>query len=299
MTATAFRLELTTDPAAFLAGAADHLAADPVLTTVVASVTARAVAEDERGEPRPDHPRWWVTVRDGSEAVVGVGMRTAPYPHQAYLLPMPEEAAVALARLLHERGEAVGGVNGVLTSATAFAEETARLAGGTAEVHEHMRLWELGALVPHEAPGRLRPATVADVALATEWWNGFHAMAAEMAGRAPDARGAEAISEAELARRVEAGQVWLWEDDGGEVVHLTHANAPAHGVARIGPVLTPREHRRRGYASAAVAGVSGRLLAVGHRACLFTDQANPTSNRIYAAIGYQPVVDMVNLIVRP
>ena len=55
------------------------------------------------------------------------------------------------------------------------------------------------------------------------------------------------------------------------------------------------EERGHGYASAAVAEVSRRLLAAGHRVCLFTDQANPTSNRIYQALGYEPVVDMATL----
>jgi predicted GNAT family acetyltransferase len=36
----------------------------------------------------------------------------------------------------------------------------------------------------------------------------------------------------------------------------------------------------------------------GIRACLFTDQANPTSNKIYEALGYERVVDMANLQVR-
>ena len=31
--------------------------------------------------------------------------------------------------------------------------------------------------------------------------------------------------------------------------------------------------------------------------CLFTDQANPTSNKIYAAFGYQPVADMANPLI--
>ena len=83
-------------------------------------------------------------------------------------------------------------------------------------------------------------------------------------------------------------------DDGP--VHLTGHNLPAYGVARVGPVYTPREHRGRGYASAAVADVSGRLREAGSRVCLFTDQANPTSNRIYEAIGYRRVVDMANLV---
>ena len=60
-----------------------------------------------------------------------------------------------------------------------------------------------------------------------------------------------------------------------------------------------REHRGVGYASAAVAQVTGQILDSGTRACLFTDQANPTSNRIYQAIGYEPVVDMANFSITP
>lgn len=296
MTADPFRLELTTDPRAFLATADGLLEADPVLTTVVASVTARAVADDERGALRGDHPRWWLTVRDPAGAVVGVAMRTAPFaPYPAYVLPMPDEAAVLLARTLHERGEVLGGVNGALGPARAVAEETARLTGGSTAVQEHTRLWELGELVPHGASGRLRAATAADLPLATAWWNTFGELAAEMAGRT-SAHATETITADEMARRVGAGLVWLWED-GGEVVHLTAHNAPAYGVVRVGPVITPREHRRRGYGSAAVAAVSARIVAAGHRACLFTDQDNPTSNKIYAAIGYRPVVDMANLVI--
>ena len=39
------------------------------------------------------------------------------------------------------------------------------------------------------------------------------------------------------------------------------------------------------------------IQAEGARVCLFTDQANPTSNKIYAALGYQPVADMANLVI--
>ena len=48
-----------------------------------------------------------------------------------------------------------------------------------------------------------------------------------------------------------------------------------------------------------MAEVSARLLAQGARVCLFTDQANPTSNKIYLALGYRPVVDMANLVITP
>jgi predicted GNAT family acetyltransferase len=62
---------------------------------------------------------------------------------------------------------------------------------------------------------------------------------------------------------------------------------------RIGPVYTPPDRRRRGYASALVAAASQAALDEGRRQVfLFTDLANPTSNHIYAAIGYEPVRDV-------
>ena len=99
-----------------------------------------------------------------------------------------------------------------------------------------------------------------------------------------------------MTERISQGRVRLWEVD-GEPVHVTGFNAPSFGVARVGPVYTPREHRGRGYASAGVAGVSRELLDRGARACLFTDQANPTSNRNYQALGYRAVVDMANFVI--
>ena len=80
-------------------------------------------------------------------------------------------------------------------------------------------------------------------------------------------------------------------------MHLTGANPPSFGVARVGPVYTPPAQRGRGWASNAVAEVSRRIQAEGAQVCLFTDQANPTSNKIYADLGYRPVVDMANLVI--
>jgi predicted GNAT family acetyltransferase len=58
---------------------------------------------------------------------------------------------------------------------------------------------------------------------------------------------------------------------------------------RIGPVYTPPERRARGYAGSAVAAASRRALAGGADTCmLFTDLSNPTSNKIYAEVGYTP-----------
>ena len=289
-------LEFYDDPAAFLRDVEDVLAQDPVVTTVVSTVTQRVAAADARGEARGEHPTWWVAVREGGR-VVGTAMRTAPFPpYPLYVLPMPEEGARALARALHERGEQVTAVNGALPAAEHVADELARLTGGRGEVHEHMRLWEVTAIVSPEQPaGLLRQARAEDADLVTAWWNDFTAAADEQAGRAGEPTMVELIERDEAVRRIEEGGVWLWEDESGRVVHLTAHNPPAFAVARIGPVYTPRDARGHGYASATVAAVSQRLLNQGVRACLFTDQANPTSNKIYEALGYRPVVDMANL----
>jgi predicted GNAT family acetyltransferase len=78
----------------------------------------------------------------------------------------------------------------------------------------------------------------------------------------------------------------LWDD--GQPVSMVGVNPAVAGVVRIGPVYTPRPLRRRGYAGSAVAAVSRRALAGGAARCmLFTDLANPTSNKIYAEVGYR------------
>jgi predicted GNAT family acetyltransferase len=170
------------------------------------------------------------------------------------------------------------------------------LQGDQVEVAQHTRLFELGELVPPRGvPGRLREARLDDVDLAREWLGRFLHDADVQAGREPDTHRSESVEPEHLRRRIEGGEYWFWLDETGARVHLTGANPPEFGVARIGPGYTPPQERRKGYAGAAVAAVSQLFLDAGARVCLYTDQANPTSNGIYRAIGYRPVVDQVNL----
>jgi predicted GNAT family acetyltransferase len=136
----------------------------------------------------------------------------------------------------------------------------------------------------------------ADAPLALRWFRAFHADAAEQAGRLkPEV--SETFADEEIEGRIAEGRIWLWEDGLGTPVSLVGFNAPSLGVARVGPVYTPGAHRGHGYASVLTAHVSRVLRDSGAKVCLFTDQANPTSNKVYAAIGYEPVVDMANLVI--
>lgn len=285
------------DPGEFLDAAGNHLALQPVLSTVVAGVASRIRDQREAGLPWPEGvPCWFAAFVDGPD-VVATAMRTAPFGEfPAYLMPMSDDAAVLLARTLLDRDEPVLGANGALPTVQVFCEEMAEATGKRAVVGQHTRLFELGELKePARVPGRLRPATVDEQALVAGWYDAFMADADEQAGRAPGVSAHEAPEAGEMRRRIESGRIFLWEDAAGTPVHLTAASPPSYGVSRIGPVFTPRGQRGLGYASQAVYQVSAFLRDRGERACLFTDQANPTSNKIYEALGYQRLVDMANL----
>jgi predicted GNAT family acetyltransferase len=97
-------------------------------------------------------------------------------------------------------------------------------------------------------------------------------------------------AEAMVDGRLAHDGLLLWDHDGP--VCLIGMAGPIAGVARFGPVYTPPKHRRRGYGGSAVAAASRRALAGGASRCmLFTDLANPTSNKIYAEVGYRRIGD--------
>ena len=78
----------------------------------------------------------------------------------------------------------------------------------------------------------------------------------------------------------------VWQD--GQPVSMLAVNREVAGVVRVGAVYTPPPYRRRGYAGSAVAAASRRALAHGANRCmLYTDLDNPTSNKIYAEVGYR------------
>ena len=150
---------------------------------------------------------------------------------------------------------------------------------------EAQRLYEIRAVTPPAgAPGVSRAATDDDLDLLVRYAAGFETdTGGPIVEEDPVAR----------ARRFIAGrQLFLWELDGTPRASTVVAG-PEAGVARIGFVYTPPEHRCRGYASALVAELSGRVLSSGDRCILYTQLANPVSNAIYQRIGYQPVDEVI------
>jgi predicted GNAT family acetyltransferase len=133
-----------------------------------------------------------------------------------------------------------------------------------------------------DAPGVMRVAGPSDVQLIADWRAAFER---EALGEASPA---DALATAE--HRVAAGDVYLWVD--GEPRSMAARARPTTRGIAVNAVYTPPEWRRRGYATACVARLSAQLLDEGREFCvLYTDLANPTSNAIYARIGYRGLRD--------
>jgi len=167
-----------------------------------------------------------------------------------------------------------------------FAATWSRLTGVEARIVIRQRVHAAGAVrdVP-AAPGRMRESGPDDIPIILDWLGAF---ADEALGDAPHVEDVEATYR---RREADPDGSWLLWDDGGPV-SLAAYGTPTPTGTRVGPVYTPPEHRGRGYATSLVAELTAERLASGLAFCfLFTDLANPTSNAIYARIGYEPVAD--------
>ncbi|MEP6797210.1 MAG: GNAT family N-acetyltransferase [Lapillicoccus sp.] len=280
----------------FLTVAGDWMAADPVVSSVVATQAVRVAGSAGTG-PAPPFPFWWLVVRSDDGRVVGAAMRSAPFvPHPPYVLPMPPQAAREVGLALADRGEAVSSIVGPLPTVEVTADAYAGVLGLSCNTALPTRMYELREVREPPSPGgQLRLAREEDLDLVDAWMDLFHPDAEEQSGRPriPAEKGGQ--SPPEQRARIARGETWLWEDRHGVPVCLGSANPSALGVRRVGPVYTPPAHRGRGYAKACVAAVSRIVLEEGDRVCLVTDLGNPASNATYTAIGYEPVVDLATV----
>lgn len=100
-------------------------------------------------------------------------------------------------------------------------------------------------------------------------------------------------SEELLRSRAGAGQHWFWTVD-DEPVFLAGVLRRTRDTAAIASVYTPPPYRNQGFAgtvvSTVVSTVVDQIYAEGRKtACLYTNLANPISNRCYEKIGFKRV----------
>jgi ribosomal protein S18 acetylase RimI-like enzyme len=281
-TTPAWRL-LPADPADFLDRAAPLLRRESAAHTVVRSV-ARNVLHDlgRYGAGTP----FFATYEEADGAVRGAALWTPP--HAVLAGPLPEGAGAALASTLHAAGLRPEGVLTTPEAAREYAQRWQSLSGTPLHPRRTTRLHALGALAPHRAPGRARPATEANADLLAAWFQGFTTDVGERTPSDPAAWTADVLAH---------GTCLLWQTPEGTPVAMA-ARTPATGDStRVTTVYTPPAHRRHGYAAAVTTAVTESALAAGCTEILLnTDVANPTSNALYRRLGYVPVRDFQSYV---
>ena len=263
------------DPELVLGQAGDLLAGDPVGHNVVGTKMADAIRYGEPG-------RYWIGLLDGVPAGVAVQQ---PAGSPLAVAPTSAELVAALADAVDADGVALPGVSGPAGTASRFAQMWAgrRQIAAMPMPMSAERLYEVRDLrFPVGVDGALRRAAEADRELLLSWLPGFKA-GPGWAGSDPAA--------VFVTRRLAAGDVWIWDDDGP--VSMAARTEAVAGVSRIQAVNTPPELRGRGYASAGVAALSASVLAQGLRCVLHASLDNVAANSVYQRLGYQGVRDVL------
>ncbi len=251
-----------------------------LLLGICSFLATRPAEEDE-------DPARFAVVVDDYGAVVAATLQTPP--NRQVLSETDELAAVDLiAGALTDAGEVLPGVLGPKAAAARFAELWTERNGQAARLAAEERIFRLTKVVaPPPADGSWRIAEARDADVLARWIVAFHD---EAVPEDPPVEDPNAVAEWWIAGI--GRQAYFWEAHGEAVSMLGVGGPTPHGI-RIGPVYTPPDRRGRGYASNLTAGVSQHLLDSGRRfVLLFTNLANPTSNKIYQEIGYRAVSDV-------
>ncbi|MEB3293724.1 MAG: GNAT family N-acetyltransferase [Synechococcales bacterium] len=227
---------------------------------------------------RYSEPPYLAFVEQNSQ-ILAIALRTPP-DHLLLSKVQDLDALKLIAQDLQR--EQLPGVSGLVAETEAFVQIWHMLTGQAYQREFESRIYQLTQVEPvPRAKGYLRPVIPSDRPLLLEWFAAFNAET-------------DLVSDGEIERRVDVElkrqSTYLWEDS--VPVSMVGGRQFSSTSARIAPVYTPPEHRRKGYAMAGVAALSQQLLDQGCDRCfLFTDLANPTSNSIYQQIGYRPVCD--------
>jgi GNAT superfamily N-acetyltransferase len=267
-------------PATILAAEVDAAKIDDASA---AAHTADEIDDGQNGATgeafRRRRPDWsWAIAVDAAGDVHGLAVQTPPHP--AVLASPDTDVAVLIADAWHRAGRLLPGVTGPVGAGSTFALRWTELTGRAHRIAMREGLHVLRTFSPATAVrGRARTAGVTDLEWLARWLGDFEA---EALGHLPPHADVEA-----LRRRLAAGEFVLWEDAGAPV--SLAAWRMAAGIGRIGPVYTPPEHRRHGYGAAVTSAATQAVLDLGGDPILYTDLANPTSNAVYARLGYRMV----------
>jgi len=275
------------DPVSFQASIKEHLLLHEAENNLPLGILSSLIA----GEYRDQAP-YLAQVVDHGEVKLVV-MRTPPYPA---LLSFEENqldhGIIDLVNedLWKEFGDELSGMTGSKDLVSQFADSWQEVSGKMAILKMAMRIYKLEQVFPVlGVPGSMRPFQKADKSLLTDWLTSFYR---DSLAENPTPERIKVMTDRYLSADPRLRGMMIWNYKGKPVSMAGYSGPTTNGI-RIGAVYTPPTQRKKGYASACVAGLSQYLLDLGFQFCfLFTDLLNPTSNHIYQQVGYSAVSDV-------
>lgn len=103
-----------------------------------------------------------------------------------------------------------------------------------------------------------------------------------------------------VAKKIEKKEIFILTDENDSPVSMNYVGRPTKNGISVSGVYTPKKCRNKGFASHLVSMTSQHMLDQGKKFCvLYTDTANPTSNKIYQNIGYELITFSKHFMLKP
>lgn len=196
---------------------------------------------------------------------------------------MSDDEVVEIANLIREQVKDIPGLIGERI----FTEKVANIIDKTHfYVQMNQRIYKLTEVKKEaDTNGKLRLVTMEDLPIVKQWVYLFCEEADEKISLEESEEKAIAIIKSE--------RMYAWETE-GRIVTMACISRPTRSNICVSLVFTPLENRKKGFASNCVSALSQLMLNKGYKTTsLYTDLDNPTSNKIYMEIGYEPIMDSI------
>lgn len=251
----------------FLDATKDFRASELVRTNLISSI-ASSVATGVR---EYEECFWWAAL--DNEKVVGLAIRTAPFGY--VFSPMNPEVIGPLISKIRE----VDGVAKEFAGPKLVIDQVEKFLALPVLEEEGELIYSLTQLKEPASIGEIRVANNADFDLIYGWMVDF---IKETGIRAFDIESA-------VRNNIAKGFIYILFVD-NQPVSFAGFHDPVEllgkKIGRVGPVYTPKEFRKNGYASLITAHVTKKVIEQDAIATLYTQAENPTSNKIYQELGY-------------
>jgi ribosomal protein S18 acetylase RimI-like enzyme len=263
---------------------AEHEAENNLIFGILETLRTNIYAYDPTFAPE------FVAIFDNKDIVL-VSIRTPPY-NQLISYTKKKDSIPVLVDFLAETGVDIPGVLGFKDGALLFAELWAKRHEKNKILNMNERMYKLDQVNPQTIGKNIfEVATDEHLDLLIHYAQNFAQEVFANTSQDQIAR-----NQVQLTKGMEK---WITEKIiyilkvHNQIVSIAKASRDTPNGRSITLVYTPPKYRRKGYATELVAKLCQSILDEGKKYCfLFTDLTNPTSNKIYMDVGFNPIMDV-------